>query len=481
VSQATRALVIVALAATSAYAEPPQSQAVPTPRAGVNPARSTSGRPWTGYIRVPNAAPPRPLGVASSKLVYLKRCIAGCQVHFDPVDDSRTGASSIAGDGTRSLSAFSQPDAVWNQMLACVRETFAPFDIQIIDTKPTDLSTPHFLNIVGGKPTELHPDYQGAGGVAPFDCGEIPNAITYTFDVYGPDPLALCWTASQEIAHAFGLEHEFLSKDPMTYLGGDLPKRFRDVDAQCGEYEAASRCQCKSTPQNSYRHIVGMFGPGLPTPPELTIKNPVEGKPTQPGFTALAIAIDEVRVEKVELFADGGFVTQSTMPFPNNSFELATPDFGAGPHTIEIKATDVQGVVASQMVAITQGPPCTADTVCQGTDVCVSSVCIPGPDAPGGLGAICQSDIECLSQRCADAGEEHKHCVDECDLANAASCPDDFTCVSAGSDGVCWPTPGGGCCDAGSAPQGPLLLALGVGILVLRRRRDTRSRAASKN
>jgi hypothetical protein len=36
---------------------------------------------------------------------------------------------------------------------------------------------------------------------------------------------------------------------------------------------------------------------------------------------------------------------------------------------------------------------------------------------------------------------------------------------------VCWPTPGGGCCDAGTRPQAPALLALGLGVLLLRRRR----------
>jgi hypothetical protein len=457
VSQTTRALVVVALVSGAAFAETNQTQ--PTPE-----------RPWTGYIRVPNAAPTGPAGVTSSKLVYLKRCVTGCTVFEAPSDDSRTGASSIAGPGTRTLSPFSQSPEVWNQMLACVRETFAPFDIQIIDTKPLDNTTPHFLNLVGGKPAELDPSYQGAGGVAPFNCGEIPNAITYTFDVYGPDALALCWTASQEIAHAFGLEHEYLQKDPMTYLAGDEPKRFRDVDAQCGEYQAQAGCACGGVTQNSYRHIVGMFGPGVPTPPALTIKNPVAGKPTQPGFTAVALATDDVRVERVELYADGVLAVQSMVPF-GDTFHLVTPDFGAGPHTLEIKAIDVQGIEASTTIAITQGPPCTPDSVCKGDDVCVSGVCVPGPDTPGGLGAVCTADVACLSYRCADAGEEHKRCVDECDLANAASCPDDFACLSAGADAVCWPSPSGGCCDAGGAPHGPMLLALGLGLMLLRRRR----------
>ncbi|HEY5950633.1 MAG TPA: hypothetical protein VIV40_34310, partial [Kofleriaceae bacterium] len=229
-------------------------------------------------------------------------------------------------------------------------------------------------------------------------------------------------------------------------------------------------CDCKSTPQNSYRHIVGMFGPGAPTPPALTIKYPVAGKPTQPGFTAVAYALDDVRVEKVELFVDGVMIAQATTSIGDN-FELKTPDFGAGDHDLEIKATDVQGVVQSATLPFTQGPPCTSATICEGKDVCVDSVCVPGPDVPGGLGAKCSIDNECLSHRCADGGEEFKHCVDECTLANAGSCPDEFTCISAGADAVCWPTPSGGCCDASGAPQGPILLALGFGVLVLRRRR----------
>lgn len=459
---ATRALVVAAaLASTTGLAR--AESRLPAP---------ASARPWTGYIRVPGAAARSGTsGVTSSKIAFIKRCEGGCDVHFDPVDDSRTGASSIAAPGgVRTIGEFKQPMEVWDEMMACVRETFAPFDIMVTDVQPPD-GEPHFLNIVGGKPTDLHPEYGGAGGVAPFDCGEIPNAITYTFDVYGPDPLSLCWTVAQEVAHAFGLEHEFLQKDPMTYLGGDLPKRFRDVDAPCGELQQLQGCRCGGATQNSYRHIVGMFGPGAPTPPEVAIKYPVAGKPTQPGFTAVVEAVDDVRVERVELIIDGMPVSEAMTPV-GNAFELTTPDaLGQGAHTLEIKAIDVQGVEATATMTFMQGPPCTPSSVCSGDDVCVDGVCVPGPGVPGGLGTICTKDTECLSHRCADGGEQFKYCVDECDVANANSCPNDFTCLPAGATGVCWPDPSGGCCDAAGGPQGPMLLALGLGVLLLRRRR----------
>lgn len=455
-ASAARALVVVALVAAPAHAEPARS---PVP-----------ARPQPTYIRIPRASTPTQSAV-SSRIVYVKKCaLSNCAVHYDPVDDSRTGASSIA-QGTPTLSDFSHPE-VWADLMTCVRATFAPFDIQVVDTRPSDPTTPYFLNLVGGKPSQLRNDIGNAGGVAPFDCSEIPNAITYTFDVYGPDVENLCWTVSQEVAHAFGLEHEFLAKDPMTYLAGELPKRFRDVDAPCGEFQQFARCQCSSVPQNSYRHIVGMFGPGAPTPPDLTLAYPVEGKPTQPGFTAVATATDDVRIDRVELYVDGTLVTTAMAPFTGtDSFELATTDFGAGPHMLEVRAFDVQDVAASVSLPFTQGPPCTSHSVCTGNDVCVQSVCVPGPDAPGGLGAVCSSGTECLSHQCADAGEQFKHCVAACDLGNKDSCPNDFSCIADGAGGVCWPTPGGGCCDAGGSPAGPLLLSFGLGVLLLRRRR----------
>jgi hypothetical protein len=454
VSAAARALVVVALAAATAEAAP-------------NQRGPDAVRPWTGYVRVPRT---QPAAAVSSRIVYVKKCDPGCQVHWAPTDDSRTGATSIAPmDSTRTIGRFTQTQQVWDEMMACVRATFAPFDLTVTDVAPP-AGTPHFLNLVGGTGADLDPSFAGAGGVAPFNCGEVPNAITYTFDVYGPDPEQLCWTVAQEVAHAFGLEHEFLQKDPMTYIAGDLPKRFRDVDAPCGEYMPLSRCDCKATPQNSYRHIVGMFGPGAPTPPELTIEYPTEGKQTQPGFTAIATALDDVRVDKVEAFVDGVLVATALKPLVGDEFELPTTDIAQGPHTLDIVATDVQGVTQTASVSFTQGPPCTRDTVCTGAEVCVDGLCVPGPDTPGGLGSICSSNEECLSHQCADGGEAFKHCVATCDLGDAESCPDGFSCIAAGASGVCWPTPSAGCCDAGGGPAGPVLVTLGLGVLVLRRR-----------
>jgi hypothetical protein len=393
-------------------------------------------------------------------------------VRFGGTNDSRTDTSTIA-DGIRQLGEFSQGDEIWNQVAACVKKTFEPFNITITETDPGP-DVPHFENMVGGRPTDItdDPGLANAGGVAPFDCGEISNAIVYTFDIYGPDADHLCWTSAQEIAHAFGLEHQFLQKDPLTYLDGDLPKRFRDETVNCGEYaEKDPPCQC-GVNQNSYRKILALFGPGTPTPPDVLFKRLTEGKVVQPGFSAVINAIDDVRIDKVELFIDGDSVGTTTTSVAND-FEVATPDLALGAHTLEARATDVQGIVGATTITVEVGPPCTPDKGCTGDDVCVEGVCIPGPGEPGGIGSVCQRDTECLSRQCADAGEELKYCVEDCTFGNAASCPNNFECITGGASGVCWPTDGGGCCDTGGGrgnPFAPLLLGLGV-LLVLARRR----------
>ncbi|MBV8758844.1 MAG: hypothetical protein JO257_16265 [Deltaproteobacteria bacterium] len=413
----------------------------------------------------PIAPPPKVAQAPSSNIIYLRRCPpGGCAVHAGQIDDSRTQTSSIAA-GDVTIGQFTQPAQVWTDLVQCVKDTYAPYGVVVTDVDPGNV--PHFENIVGGSPTDLRSDIPNAGGVAPFTCDEIPNAITYTFDVYGPDALSLCWTASQETAHAFGLEHELLQADPMTYIGGSLPKRFRDIDATCGEYTARA-CMCPARPtQNSYRMIVGLFGPGAPSPPTVMITSPADGKSVQPGFPIAVAATDDVRVDHVELYIDGTLAGSAAM----EPYDFTAPDLALGAHTIEARAIDVQGTPASAMIGVTSVPPCTQTKGCEGTDVCVQGVCIPGPKQPGGLGAICQMNDECLSMNCADGGEPLKHCVATCDLGTKGVCPLGFSCVPDGATGACWPAPEGGCCDAGGSPRGPALLAAGLLVLVLRRRR----------
>jgi hypothetical protein len=423
-------------------------------------APAAAERPRPMKIDVAPLAVP-PVAEASSRLIYMHRCPpSGCIVTQGP-DDSRIDRSMIA-QGTRTIGEFKQGDAVWNALMTCMRATYAPFNIGVTDQPPG--SVPHYEHIVGGRPTQLRDDINGAGGVAPFTCAEIPNAISYTFDVYGPDAEQLCWTAAQETAHAFGLEHEVNQLDPLTYLGGP-PKRFQAADSMCGEF-APRACECGNATQNTYMHLLGLFGPGVPTAPMVRIKAPASGKRVQPHFVTKIDASDDVAVGRVELYIDGAKAGEAKAA----PYWIAAPDLAEGPHTVEARAFDVQGTPASTTIDVDLGPPCTASKGCEGDDVCVMGGCVPGPDAPGGLGGYCAKDIECQSLTCVEASNG-KACVEACDLS-PGSCPHGFFCLEDGAgSGVCWQAEGSGCCDAGGRPAGPVLLGAGVLALVLRRRR----------
>jgi uncharacterized protein (TIGR03382 family) len=436
-------------------------------------------RPRPTFIDVGMKRRIGPVSAPSSRVIFMHRCPpAGCPIVAGDADDSRMNISQIAEQST-TISQFKQSDDTWKALLSCVRDTFAPFDVTVTDVDPGPM-VPHYEHIVGGKPTELRSDIPNAGGVAPATCDDLPNAMTFTFDVYGNDALTLCWTAAQEIAHAFGLEHEVEAKDPMSYLAGPLPKRFQAVTVLCGEGQPRN-CACTANGmQNSYEHILAMFGPGVPTPPMVSVRSPTAGKTVQPRFVTRVNATDDVAVDRVELLIDGEKIAESH----DEPFTIVAPDVVAeGPHAMEVRAVDIQGTPASVNLDIVMGPPCTASNGCEDPELCVDGVCLPGPDVAGGLGYDCQGDTECLSRRCLkESGETIGHCVEPCSLATAGSCPSSYECIDGGGGaGVCWPTESAGCCDSGSAPGGPIVLSLGFLVLVLRRRRARPGSAGARS
>ncbi|MEO8701699.1 MAG: Ig-like domain-containing protein [Kofleriaceae bacterium] len=432
-----------------------------------------AARPQTITVnRIPFVRPaPASAAPPSSRIIYLRRCPdGGCPVRFGPDDDSRSDISSLAS-GQRTIGKFSRGDAVWTAMVECVKRTYRPFDILVTDVDPGNV--PHFEHIVGGKPSDLHPDLgSNVGGVSPFTCAEIPNAITYTFDVWGDQPDTICDVVAQETAHAFGLEHELNEKDPLTYLQGPSPKRFQADAANCGE-DFVRACECGNTNQTSYQHIVDIFGPGVPIAPEVTINAPSTGKRVQPHFVTRVDAIDDTKVTSVELYVDGVKLAETTGTAGQTdlAFRIVAPDgIAEGPHAIEVRAIDIQGTIGSATSEIDMGPPCTAAAGCEGEDVCVMGGCVAGPDTPGGLGNFCQANTECLSNQCVADSAGDRFCTEPCDLS-AGSCPSGFSCIAAGAAGVCWPDEDGGCCETGGSGGGPAMLGLGVLALVVRRRR----------
>jgi hypothetical protein len=96
--------------------------------------------------------------------------------------------------------------------------------------------------------------------MAPFNGGVIPRAVVFAFAAeVRHEVRATCETIAMEVAHAYGLDHEYLCKDVMTYLGGCGSKSFVDKAAPCGEKKRRP-CHDGAATQNSYRRLLEVLG-----------------------------------------------------------------------------------------------------------------------------------------------------------------------------------------------------------------------------
>ena len=408
-------------------------------------------------------------GGVNSNVIYLNRCAATGDCTFTPGnEDSVSNHSSIIRQ-TSTLAAFDAGDTAWAAVVECVQKAYRPFGVIVTDEDPSPAS--HFEAVVAGQPDQLGFP-RNVGGVAPFSCGIINNAVTYSFaNIYGGSVPDICWTVAQESAHAFGLDHEFLCPDPMTYLTSCGPEKwFRNVDAQCGE-DQARPCMCPGVAtQNSVARIRAIFGPGTPTPPTIAIAQPQDGASVGKGFVVSANASDDIEVGRVELWVNDQLI--GTVDHAPYTFSVPST-LADGVQRVEVRAFDIYEAQSTAEIQVVQGRPCQSAQECPDDDTCVDGRCVLGPGAPGGLGSTCAANEDCASRQCGSDGTA-SYCAEKCDLG-AGGCPDDFGCRKAGDHGVCWPgydDSGGGCRTAAGGGQLAPTIALGlVAVLLARRRR----------
>ncbi|HEY5923942.1 MAG TPA: Ig-like domain-containing protein [Kofleriaceae bacterium] len=416
---------------------------------------------------------PNPAAVAHT--IYLNNCKpSGCQIK--PGYDNATTNTSSVPDTNSTISAFTGSDAVWQQVVTCIKQTYADFDVDIVTERPA--SGNYHMAIVAGTPGQVQMQ-NGVLGVSPFSCGYISNAVSYTFANLIPSDVAeICWTVAQETAHSWGLDHKYDNRDPMTYLsGGPAIKRFQNEAGSCGEYSARA-CSCNyagtgTAKMNSHALIMATFGSSAPdvVPPTITITYPTEGSQVTPGFPVQAQIMDDRIVAKAEFRLDGQLIkTLEEGPWNFN----APPTLGQGKHKVEVTGIDRGGNQVKGTVNVQYGTVCMSATDCTTAgNVCIDGHCVAGPGMPGGLGSPCAGNAECASNQCGSDGAGNSYCVEACDLA-ANACPSGFVCQdSGGGAGVCWPggEEDGGFCNSGRSSNGALLLFIGLAAMFVTRKR----------
>ena len=398
--------------------------------------------------------------------VYLRRCgLEGCTIQ--PGSNNAVYDTSSLVQATSVVSAFTQGDEVWSRVVACVRLRLLTFDLAVVDADPGAM--PHYEVVLGGQPGELAgpPLPPDTGGVAPGVC-EPTAGLAFVFDVWGDSVEGLCYATVHELGHLIGLDHELLPRDPMSYLGGRyFATVYQNERAECGEDEGQDRdCGCERLSQNSFREVLDQVGPTPRAPSRVHIIQP--GETAYLTGPAALVATAEPGYDEAFLYIDGVAV---------GVIDLAAPpplSLRPGMHVVEVRALyNNRTELDRDRIVVNMGPSCGEPGDCGFGLVCLQDECVDGPDVPGGLGALCAADNECMTGLCSSRGACTALCGADTD------CPVDFYCQEDGAGlGECLygerPSTGG-CASSGGGGGVLLLLALAAIVTATWPRRCSRS------
>jgi hypothetical protein len=291
--------------------------------------------------------------VAQSRVIYLNKN----GVTLSPGNnDARTNKSTLVSS-TRAVPAWNASATTWTATVTCLQDMFSRWDVTIVDTDPGNV--PHMEAVFTGSPASIGMS-SGVGGVSPFtqDCGIIENSIVFTFtNAFGNNAQTLCEVMAQEIAHSYGLDHQMLASDPMTYLSYNGKRTFKDQTVSCGEYQnrqcGIGGSVCRPN-QNSVQLLNARLGTADAIAPMLGITAPQDGATVPPGFSVAAMASDNVAVTQATLLIDNQVVTMTAGPGPYNFATDAL--LATGQHAITVEVTDGKNTQRQTINVTVQAP-----------------------------------------------------------------------------------------------------------------------------
>lgn len=302
---------------------------------------SDDGPTWARQV----IGPGDPSASAESRIIYLNR--SGISV-VPGDNDARANRSSLVARATM-VPGWTASAAVWAQTVGCIDEMFSEFGVNVVEDDPG--AVPHIEVAFGGESSDLGRGGE-FGGVSPFraDCGVIENSIVFVFPAALSGPQNVCEAAAQEVAHSFGLDHELLAADPMTYLPYSTDRAFQDQLAACGEHTPRP-CGLTSTPcwprQNSVALLRERLGARDPAAPRVTITEPRDGDTVTSQLEVSARVVHAQGDVMATLSVDGVVVDEQHGRGPFVLHASATE----GPRTLTVMMNS-QGYTAREHVRV---------------------------------------------------------------------------------------------------------------------------------
>ncbi|WP_052546733.1 Ig-like domain-containing protein [Enhygromyxa salina] len=289
-----------------------------------------------------NGGGPPPTPTADPEYVYVN--MDGTNIICNGNDDAVANSSWIACQYgfSGNYPSWGGTAAQRQSIMDATKQDWAPFNVVVTESRP--VSGTYTMCLTG---PANHPFGNGVLGIAPLDCNDqMPSNVVFAFHSasqlgqFGANTQAT--TISQEVAHAYGLEHVSSSSDIMNpYNQGGNPS-FTDtcitlVSGQGQPIQCNPQHQqfCSAGQQNSYQELLGMFGANDPDTeaPNVVVSYPYDGDTFEIGasFTITCEANDNQDLASVQLWIDGAQMggTKAAPPFawevtniPEGSYEI---------------------------------------------------------------------------------------------------------------------------------------------------------------